>query len=268
MRRWKPFRKICLGILNSLMETHNKLMNIFKSYPQNGGLFPYPKGYTFCGFLMLASEIWKQWMLTFVLNKGIYSWWHFPFQLCSIPMYVCLSIGLLSSARINRHLPAYLQARADRLCSLLAAFLMDFGLLGGIFVFFDTSGMHYEYLPLTIHSYAWHILLIILGCAGGLCVKTDRSFKSFGFCALLYLICCTAATAFNLAFYQFGDINMFYISPHYTMQQKVFCQIAKALGNGFGITTYISASVAGAGGFHLMWNWLFRQKSSFPPDNL
>ena len=130
-------------------------MNIFKSYPQNGGLFPYPKGYTFCGFLMLASEIWKQWTLTFVLNKGIYSWWHFPFQLCSIPMYVCLSIGLLSSARISRHLPAYLQARADRLCSLLAAFLMDFGLLGGIFVFFDTSGMHYEYLPLTIHSYAY-----------------------------------------------------------------------------------------------------------------
>ena len=35
--------------------------------------------------------------------------------------------------------------------------------LGGIFAFFDTSGMHYGYLPLTIHSYAWHILLITLG---------------------------------------------------------------------------------------------------------
>ena len=43
-----------------------------------------------CGLILLASEIWKQWTLTFQLNHGVYNFWYFPFQLCSVPMYVCL----------------------------------------------------------------------------------------------------------------------------------------------------------------------------------
>lgn len=212
-------------------------------------------GYALCGIFMLASELWKQWTLTYTINHGAYSWWHFPFQLCSIPMYVCLAIGFLSSARVRERIPS-LRNRADRLCSLLMAFLMDFGMLGGIFTFFDTSGMHYGYLPLTIHSFAWHILLIILGCSSGFSPKTDRSIKGYQFSVTLYLVCCGIATIFNLAFYRNGIINMFYISPHYRMQQKVFCHIADLSGNGWAITAYITASITGAGIFHLVWNRL------------
>ena len=64
---------------------------------------------------------------------------------------------------------------------------MDFGLLGGIFAFFDTSGMHYGYLPLTIHSYAWHILLITLGFISGLDHRTDHTKKGLQFSVCLYL---------------------------------------------------------------------------------
>ncbi|MDO4313083.1 MAG: YwaF family protein [Eubacteriales bacterium] len=208
--------------------------------------------YSFCGILMLVSEIWKQWTLTFILNHGSYSWWHFPFQLCSIPMYVCLAIGVLNSPRIRKHSP-FLDVHADRICSLLMAFLMDFGMLGGIFTFFDTSGMHYDYLPLTIHSFAWHILLIFIGCFTGLNPKADHTWRGFCFSTALYLICCLAATIFNLLFYQFGVINMFYISPHYYMHQKVFHYITDTFGNGYGIAAYITASVIGGGLFHLMW---------------
>ena len=227
------------------------------------GIFPYisrsrkiystPKIYIFCGILMFASEIWKQWTLTFQLNNGTYIWWYFPFQLCSIPMYVCLAIAVLSLPCVRKHSPR-MKVRADRLCSLLMAFLTDFSMLGGIFAFFDTSGMHYGYLPLTIHSFAWHILLILLGCYSGLNPKTDHSLKGYCFSVSLYLICCAIATIFNLAFYQFGIINMFYISPHYYMNQKVFCHITEAFGNGYGIASYITASIIGAGLIHLLWN--------------
>ena len=44
------------------------------------------------GIIMLVSEIWKQYTLTFVLGQGHYNLWYLPFQLCSIPMYVCLLI--------------------------------------------------------------------------------------------------------------------------------------------------------------------------------
>ena len=45
------------------------------------------------------------------------------------------------------------------------------------------------------------------------------------------------------------------------MQQKVFCEIAKALGNGWGIGSYIAMSVVGAGVLHKGWNLLYRRHS-------
>ncbi len=215
-----------------------------------------PNGYTLCGILMLISEIWKQWTLSFQINNGVYNWWYFPFQLCSIPMYVCLAIGLLSSPRIRQSISC-VRIYGDKLRSLLMAFLMDYGLLGGIFAFFDTSGMHYNYLPLTIHSFAWHILLILLGCVSGLSHKSAHSLKGYRFSTILYLVCCGIATFFNLVFYRFGAINMFYINPHYSMNQKVFCHIADILGNGYGIGFYIMASIAGAGLFHYIWKRIY-----------
>lgn len=120
--------------------------------------------YLYCGILMLLSELWKQWCLTYILNHGQYNWWYFPFQLCSIPMYLCLVIPWIHT---------------ERLRGILITFLMNFGLLGGIFAFFDTSGMHYEYLPLTIHSYAWHILLITIGLFAGYQKKPMIRRKAF-----------------------------------------------------------------------------------------
>ncbi len=193
----------------------------------------------FCsGILMLSTEIWKQWCLTYYLNHGQYNWWYFPFQLCSIPMYVCLLASQVKSLKIYR---------------ALLTFLMDFGLLAGIFTFFDTSGLHYGYAPLTIHSFGWHILLIILGIYAGLTKEADYSFKGFCFCALIYLSCCLLATALNLVLYHYGSINMFYISPHYPMTQKVFQGIALFFGNPAGILVYTFSIPAGAFLLHCLW---------------
>ena len=197
-----------------------------------------------CAVLMLVSEIWKQWTLTFVLGAGHYNLWYFPFQLCSIPMYVCLAL-------------LFFERKSKKYTSLLLSFLMSFGLLGGIFAFFDTSGMHYHYAPLTIHSYAWHILLILLGCYCGLCKKTERSYRGLRFSISLYLVCCLIATAINLTFDRFGEINMFYINPHYTMNQKVFSQISGSFGNPAGIAVYILASITGASLFHLFFRKIY-----------
>lgn len=200
-----------------------------------------------CGILMLASEIWKQWQLAFLLGGGHYNWWYFPFQLCSIPMYLCLFIGLPPS---RKYTPACL------------TFLMDYGLLSGIFTFFDTTGMHYGYAPLTIHSYLWHILLIFLGLCAGLGKNADYTPSGYKKSTCLYLACAFIATLCNLAFHSFGDINMFYISPYYHMKQKVFIHIAAALGDGPGIAVYILSIMAGAWLMHRFWNLLSERRSS------
>ena len=85
-----------------------------------------------CGLLMSASELWKQWYLTFRLNHGVYQWWYFPFQLCSIAMYLLLVIPWLKPSRFRQ---------------ALLSFLMNYSLLGGIAVFADTSGLHYDAPP-------------------------------------------------------------------------------------------------------------------------
>lgn len=194
--------------------------------------------FLYCGIFMLISEIWKQWCLTYILNGGSYNWWYFPFQLCSIPMYICLALPWIPSKQLR---------------SILLAFLMDFGLLGGIFAFFDTAGMHYGYAPLTIHSFGWHILLILLGIYAGLHPDTDHSRTGYIGSILFYLSCCLIATTVNLTFDRFDLINMFYINPHYRMSQKVFCHIALVWGNTAGIYSYILATITGAGILHSMW---------------
>lgn len=68
----------------------------------------------------------------------------------------CLLIGVVRSVPVKR---------------ALYTFLMDFGLLGGIAAFFDTSGMFYPLTSLTVHSFGWHICLILLGVAAGFTKK-------------------------------------------------------------------------------------------------
>ncbi|WP_443089715.1 TMEM164 family acyltransferase [[Clostridium] scindens] len=57
--------------------------------------------YLYCGILILLSELWKQWCLTYILNHRQYNWWYFPFQPCSIPMYLCLVIPWVHYDAIN-----------------------------------------------------------------------------------------------------------------------------------------------------------------------
>ena len=121
----------------------------------------------FIGIFLLTSEILKQLLLTFVMNNGHYNLWYFPFQLCSLPMYL---------------LVLYPFFHTEPARNTILGFLSTYNLLGGIAVFFDTSGMHYPLLILTVHSYLWHILLIVTGILSGIFLVQKLSSEN------LYLI--------------------------------------------------------------------------------
>lgn len=191
-----------------------------------------------CGILMFISEVWKQCTLTFVLGQGHYNWWYFPFQLCSLAMYLCLSLPLFSSARVRM---------------AIYTFLMTYSLMGGIFVFFDTSGMHYPLTALTVHSYAWHISLIGIGITSGICLLKKLTLHAMADCTCIFGAACLLATLFNIVLVRLGNINMFYISPYYNMSQVIFRDITRAAGNNFGILFYIFTVTAGGWLFFLLW---------------
>ncbi len=213
-----------------------------------------------CGVIMACSEVWKQLALTFAAGDVSYNWWYFPFQLCSIPMYILL---------------VYPWLRRDTVRRTLLVFLMCYCLLGGIAVFADTSGLHYPLAALTVHSYLWHILLIILGITAGityiglLCsgkkktlfsrsLMTAFPLRPFIYSSLLYLVCCLTAELLNLSLDRFGTINMFYINPDYRMQQVVFRDLIPFLGNTGVIFLYIASTILGAFILFLVWKLIFR----------
>lgn len=202
-----------------------------------------------CGLFMLSGEIWKQLTLTFILGGGQYNWWYFPFQLCSIPMYILLIYPWLHQTALKQ---------------TLLAFLMCYGLLGGIAVFADTTGLHYPLPALTAFSYGWHILLIVLGIsAGTVCLRLlnehqkKAPLRHFLYSTWLYLACCLTAGILNLSLDRYGTINLFYINPDYRMQQIVFRDLVPLLGNSAVILLYIACTILGAFLLFLLWKRIF-----------
>ena len=190
-----------------------------------------------CGIVMICSEIWKQWVLT-GLNGGQYDWWYFPFQLCSLPMYLLALIPIARNSGVRRS---------------IYTFLMDYCMICGIFVFFDISGMIYPTLSLTIHSFSWHIVLLGLGITAGISGSADYTFKGFLKGSAIFWGGCIIAELFNFFFHRLGSINMFYISPYFQMDQMVFRFFARNFGNLVGIIIYIAAITLGAFLFHKLW---------------
>ncbi len=192
------------------------------------------------------SEVLKQ-LLLYWSRGGSYSWWHFPFQLCSMPLYL---------------LPLWhlLPPRWKRTRQALATFLVDFGLLGGLFVFADQSGMHYALPVLTLHSYLWHFLMIFLGLFFCFTRQNSSAPRDFLLPGALFLLLTGAATGINAAFHTRGEINMFYLSPYLPMTQVVFGAIAQAAGQTAGRLSYFGALLLGGFLIHVCTGFFHRRR--------
>ena len=192
------------------------------------------------GLLLAVSELWKQWCLTAVINGGVYDWWYFPFQLCSLPMYLLLIFPWVKGQK----------ARMG-----LLAFLMDYTLLGSVMVWVEPAGLYYPLTALTIHSFLWHILLTAIGLLAGWSWRrgTDGSGRDFLRATLVYGAGCLMASFLNAVFQKRGEINMFYINPDAPVTQPVFRQLVPVIGQVPAIILYAFAVVAGAGILHGLW---------------
>lgn len=187
--------------------------------------------YGITGIILLLGEIYKQLFHFVIIGKGSYDWWIVPFQLCSIPMYLCLLLPWVHSAKWRR---------------ICATFMLDFGLLGALGTFIDPSGLMHPYLILTIHGFVWHIFLVFLGFYVLMSGQADLSLRGFGRTLPLFAACCLLAEAGNCLFHNRGVIDLFYISPYTVSTQLFFSDIDHLLGRPVGIAFYLFAMIAGA----------------------
>ena len=203
------------------------------------------------GLILLISEIYKQLFYTFVLGGGEYQWWIFPFQLCSIPMYLCLIIPFL---------------REGKLRDAMYDFMLAFNLMGGFISFFEPSGLIHDYWTLTLHAFTWHMILVFIGFYIGFSGRAGRRMADFKRAAFMFLCLCVIAFAINLIFFDIsgGTIKMFYVGPAIS-PIAVFKSIATEYGWYVNTPIYIACLTFAAFVFYAPFAYFHsRAKNNLP----
>ena len=194
------------------------------------------------GVFLLLMEGYKQLFYYLVIHDHMYAWFYFPFQLCSVPMYLCTVYPLLKN-----------KGRET-----IRTFLGTFTLLGTVCALIFPEAMLKEYWTLTIHGFLWHLILLFLSV---LCfLRREKS--PFMPAVRTFLGLSFIAALINY----FGDRHisipndypdMFYIScTHYT-GQPVFSTLQHLLGIPAGKAVYLCAIIAVAWILHVCGNKRF-----------
>lgn len=177
------------------------------------------------GFLLL-TEVYKIAFHMTVDPYGWHFWGVFPFQLCSVPMYLSLICAFVKNRRFN---------------SWLYECMFAVNMFGGIMAFLEPSGIQHEYVTLTLHAYIWHMMLIFLGLYLYMSKRACMDRSSYKKAVAVYLGSCVLAQSFNLIF---GDkINCFYISLVVRSPLAVFKDIFTACGGFVNMVLMIVAIV-------------------------
>lgn len=193
------------------------------------------------GLFLLLGEIYKQCFLFYYINNRSYDWWYFPFQLCSLPMYLCIIQYFLPDKRLKTD---------------CFTFMQDFHMLGGIAALAVPDGFSHIHWSLTLHGYVWHLLLITISLLLFFSKSTDCSRRGFLRTLPLFAICSCIALFINAAAPGHGNADMFYISPYHPSTQPVFHEISLLLGILPGILIYLTAVILGSGCVHFMYHQL------------
>ena len=184
------------------------------------------------GIFLLLTEVYKQLFYFYHMENNEYAYWIFPFQLCSVPMYLCIIAALI---------------RPGRLQSGMYCFMTTFNLLGGLMAFIEPSGIIHEHLTLLLHAFIWHMSLIFVGfylIASGRCAKTKKDFK---YAVITFLALAVVAFLINLILWvpSEGTINMFFVGPR-NSSLAVFSWIAKTFGWYVSTLIYLPVVCLGA----------------------
>lgn len=198
-----------------------------------------------CGWFLAVMEVYKQLFLFHVVNNGVYDWWYFPFQLCSVPMYLCILLPLVR--------------RDGRFQSAILNFLACFTFVSAAAALIYPEDFLRSYVTLTLHGFIWHGLLLFISLTAVLTGMADLSLRGFARSSLLFLILSGAAVCINAlvepsmaAASSAGQIPnnyaaMFYMNPYHLSPQPLVSTIQKSAGIPVGLALYAAVIIAASG---------------------
>lgn len=184
------------------------------------------------GLVLIVSEVFKQLFYFFVMKDNAYSWGDFPFQLCSVTMYMCVLAPFVKSEKIRRG---------------MYSFMVLYNLLGGAISFAEPSGLLLENWFLTIHALIWHMLLVFIGLFICFSKRGGNKQSDYIGATVTFVILCGVAFGLN-CFVQLvlGEhMNMFFVGPG-NSPIVVFTQFSEWFGWYINTPIYIFAVCLGA----------------------
>ncbi len=151
---------------------------------------------------LLFLEIGKQLLCSYDPVCGwAYNWEKFPFQFCSVPIYVALVATFLPKGRVR-----------DALFCFLATYSP---VAGASVLLYPARSVFSDILFLDIHTMLWHSAMLLFGLYLWLTGAVKAEWRTAGKAAMVYLPLNFIALALNEASYAWGfaagyDFNMFY----------------------------------------------------------
>lgn len=159
--------------------------------------------------ILIGCEVFKQ--LFWFEFYDYYRFEIFPFQFCSVPIYVAIFASVIPW---------------DKVREVCYRFLAFYGIIGGLAVMLVPNAVLYTYfVPMSFHAMLWHTVLVVMGIylivSRGYGKKICEMFTP----AAIFLGFVIFAIIGNILVYKLhlgtpacqpGDrLSMFYISPYY-----------------------------------------------------
>ena len=199
------------------------------------------------GVLMIAAEVWKQWFVHKYVYPDIRSAWFFPWQLCSMAMYLSF-------------FAIYLKGKMQRAALV---FLATYSLFADIIAIALPYDMLRPQIVLVVHSFAYHGLVITESMiAMMILAKRPRQEAKFGHATVLFLAMAAIAEVINVVSHAIlNDIhvepNMFYITLAYPTTQPVLHDIAVNYGIPVEIVIYLGLLILMSYVVFILWRKIY-----------
>ncbi len=167
------------------------------------------------GIFLLGIETYKQ-IFFGTLFSG-YQWYLFPFQFCSVPIYVCLVAPWLKNKKQKDG--AY-------------AFIAIFGMIAGLAVMAIPTTVYVQRISICIHTMIWHGGMTVIGtyllarCRIGTAIS--QWFQASKVLSLFIVIAIVLSMALHLFAPSIG-LNPFFLSPWHA---SPFPVLSTLLANG------------------------------------
>jgi len=193
---------------------------------------------TAAGWLLIILEVYKQFFLYYVVNRGAFDFWFFPFQLCSVPMYLCIILPVVKE-----------KARAA-----MMTFMGGYTFVSAVATLIFPEDILRPYVTLTAHGFIWHGLLLFISMLVFFAGCADASLKGMRSAAIIFAVLCVTAIGINIALEHVMPAiqsahpavmhdwaAMFYLNPFHISPQPVISSIQKTAGIPAGLVLYMLA---------------------------